>query len=64
MDKNLRVSTCPRSDGVLGWQRCLVQSAQAQSKPELRGSVNLCVELTPLHARTHDLLSFKLATRT
>ena len=38
-------------------------SPQAQSEPELRGSVNLCVDLTPLHARTHDLLAFRLARR-
>ena len=44
-------------------ERCPVQSAQVRNRPELRGSVYLCVDLTPLHA-SRDLLAFRLATRT
>ena len=50
-DANSKGSTCTRSDQLSDQQRCPVQSAQAQSKHELRGSVNPCVDLTPLHAR-------------
>ena len=54
MEESMRKLTWDRRN--LCWQRCVPQSAWAQIQPKLRGSVEWCTDLTPLHSRTRAAL--------